>query len=601
VCYDDGNRLLLVMRAGSVVSYPADARKEYAPPTTLTIGEGPTLAARFSLDGAVLAVQRSATDVEFVAASSTSSAFWQRCRRASETILGFFWVASAGVDFVLATTGGLELYTLLPGGGGLRLVDEKRKAGITWMLYTHETRLALLGSGPQGNRLFGFQFSGSGHVRLPKFDLPVPAGVSGAPRPVVGVDSVRLLAIYGRLFCAHVDVEAQALVLYRFYRDALLRQHTYPLPSSAIAMSVIDNALVLHTLDSGVALVLDILSASTHPLASPLPLGGVMVREPPAGSQAQPFYGDDCAFLAPDLLLQRGAGTLGRLKLDLRALAASCSDRPVLVGFLQRRREPLQPALSQPGRLDARCRADGPKALTLSVVRTVLQEREPLADLSRVFDVLCAACSNAVSAAAKGRGMPPGSPAVAAEELTDEVFAPMAEEVGMDGFYLRAALLDFMRAADAVGIAVPASLSVLLVDLFVRDGCAHQLPAWAPVLLPPSGARTQPALAASLSAAAAACGLPSVAQLAADAQRRSLPHDAVVRGMLSAGQVLLALRYARRHRVENVPPAVFLDAAAQADMPTYASAYRFCADHVSGFSSLPDFERHASRLQTNAV
>jgi hypothetical protein len=311
VSYDDGNRLLLVAAGPSVLSYPVDAPRtestEAAAPTVTAVGDGPVLAARFSLDGRLLALQRSSTDVEFVAASAPGGGvFWQRCRRPGETILGFFWASSAGVDFVLATTGGLELYALLPARNGLRLVDEKRKAGVAWLLYTHETRLALLGCGAQGNKLFGYQFSGNGHVKLPNFELPVAPSSAAAPvRPSVGPDCVRLLAVYGRLFCAHIDREACTLVLYRFYRDALLRQHSFPLPSPLVALSVIDNAVVLHTLDSGVALVLDVLSASTHPLASPLPLGGVPSVSTEEATVPATAYGADCQFLTPDLFLNR--------------------------------------------------------------------------------------------------------------------------------------------------------------------------------------------------------------------------------------------------------------------------------------------------------
>ena len=310
VSYDDGNRLLLVAGGGTVLSYAVDTPRSsdsgsVAPPTSTAIGEGPVLAARFSLDGKVLAVQRSLTDVEFLpGGDGGGGSFWQRCRRSGETILGFFWASSAGVDFVLATTGGLELYALLPARNGLRLVEEKRKAGVCWLLYTHETRLALLGCGTHGNKLFGFQFSGAGHVKLPKFELPAPSATAG--RSSIGPDSVRLLAVYGRLFCAHIDREARTLVLYRFYRDALLRQHSFPLPSASVAISVIDNALVLHTLDSGVALVLDVLSASTYPLASPLPIGGVThPADVAAEPEATSIYGSSCEFLAPDLLLNR--------------------------------------------------------------------------------------------------------------------------------------------------------------------------------------------------------------------------------------------------------------------------------------------------------
>ena len=77
------------------------------------------------------------------------------------------------------------------------------------MLYTHETRVCLMGYGPAGNKLFGFQFSSSAAtaapLRLPRAELPVPP----PGQPPLGPHCVRLLALYGRLFCAHVD-EARA-------------------------------------------------------------------------------------------------------------------------------------------------------------------------------------------------------------------------------------------------------------------------------------------------------------------------------------------------------------------------------------------------------
>lgn len=85
--------------------------------------------------------------------------------------------------------------------------------------------------------------------------------------------------------------------------------------------------------------------------------------------------------------------------------------------------------------------------------------------------------------------------------------------------------------------------------------------------------------------------------MAVDAQRRAHAHDAVVREMLTAGLVLQALRYVRRHRVESVPPAVFMEAAAAADdPPVYASTYRFCSEYVPGFAELPDHPYYEHRL-----
>lgn len=64
---------------------------------------------------------------------------------------------------------------------------------------------------------------------------------------------------------------------------ACCRQYSFPLPDPHVALSVIDNALVIHAVGAGVALVLDILSSSSQPLAPPLPLG----RAPAAGAGRQ--------------------------------------------------------------------------------------------------------------------------------------------------------------------------------------------------------------------------------------------------------------------------------------------------------------------------
>ena len=396
VHYDDGNRLLLVVSGRSVLRHSVNDPS--AAVTATNIGGGPVLGARFSLDGKVLAVQRSDADIEFFAPDR--GPFWQRCRRApGEMVLTFFWAASAGVDFVLATTGGLELYELLPQAQGLRLVEDKRKPGVVWATYSHETRLSVLGCGPLGNKLFGFQFTGAGRIKLPKFELP-SVGLDGRQ------GEVSLLAVYGRLFCAHIDAEARTLVLYRFYRDALLRQHSFPLPSPRVALAVVDNALVVVTLDRGLALVLDVLSGSLHPLATPVPLGLVDFADTAAAAgdvhSGLRFFAPDvvvhqcvchgwlrCTLVAPTLTrrasTRRALGKVWRLRLDLGALAAAATDRVTLVGFLQRRREP--PLRAQPGSSALARAPQGPKALTLDVIRTMLQVSSPPPVLSQAPSV----------------------------------------------------------------------------------------------------------------------------------------------------------------------------------------------------------------------
>lgn len=289
VCYDDAARVLLTVDGDAVHITPIDSRLSpaaTAAPRLLRLdSSAPVSLCRLSLDGRLLALQRSPVEVAFVN-TTTGNAFNYACRQGS-AILGLFWTQSAGgCEFVLATTNGLELFSILPGGAGLRLLDEKRKPGCLWMVYTHETRVCLLGYGPSGNKLFGFQFSsstgaGASPLKLPKAELPAPS--PGWPpigpnsvrcaasalehttsrarhslstqRPVVSIEprgamesrlahapspplplpslsalalaQLKLLAMYGRLFCTQIDEQGSSLVLYRFYRDALLRRELW--------------------------------------------------------------------------------------------------------------------------------------------------------------------------------------------------------------------------------------------------------------------------------------------------------------------------------------------------------------------------------------
>ena len=73
--------------------------------------------------------------------------------------------------------------------GGLKLVSEKKKASapVSWCVYTHDTRLALLASGPYNTRLAGWQFAASGVIKLPRFELPVSRQPADASALALGL------------------------------------------------------------------------------------------------------------------------------------------------------------------------------------------------------------------------------------------------------------------------------------------------------------------------------------------------------------------------------------------------------------------------------
>mmetsp|Transcript_34517 Transcript_34517/g.47834 ORF Transcript_34517/g.47834 Transcript_34517/m.47834 type:complete len:727 (+) Transcript_34517:464-2644(+) len=401
ITYDDGCRVLLVAEQDRLFSWPVERMSQVETqgitPTAKisSLSPGPVLGARYSLDGSVLAIQRSSVALELIPESG--GAFWQRVQ--GPLLLGFFWVSTPDCDLVLVTPAGLELFRLHPNRTGLQPVEVK-KHQVAWYTYTHETRLVLLASSTSAPaRMRAYQFANSGIVKLPKFDLePPPASRAERAPPAVDAGSVVLLVMYGRMYCAHLDTQQGQLTLYRFFRDALVCQHKVPLYSNQVRLSVVDNTLLVHNIDSGVVLVLDILSSSPlHPLASPLPphvlpphvlpsLSTSSSSSPPSApgeaeslGHAPPPYSASCRFLGPNLVVDQSSGTVWRLQLSLSGLEASCPDRLALLSFLLRRRQDLPYQTPE----------ETPRALALSLTKTMLQERESLLIVSRCFDLLC--------------------------------------------------------------------------------------------------------------------------------------------------------------------------------------------------------------------
>lgn len=600
VTYDDGSRLLLIAAGSRLYAYsPSDPE---AGPRVAFVREGPVISARYSPDGRILGMQRSATEVEFVNTEDAAE-FTQHVKRGSgERLLGFFFAAGVpGIDVVLVTSGGLELHALTPERNGLRLVEEKRRGPVLWYAYTHETRLVLLASGSQANRFAGFQFAPGGALKIPKVEMPLAQATSGGPKPVLSPRDVQLLAMYGGLYLAHVDRTAGQLRLYRFFRDALVKERSFTLYSPAVALSVVDNALLVHAVDSTVTVLLDVGASSTHPVASPLPLG-VPDAATPDGA---------LTFLSPDIVLDRSAGLVWQLQLDLKAIVESSSDRASLAGFLQRRRQPE----------GARLRSGGPRALTLALVRSMLLDMEPLADLRQVFGVLARAYADAsapsgsaaataariasptptgsgrqaTGAAASCRPLASASPAATPDEVAAVLFEPIVKgEVGpIDPLYLQAVMVECMRALDNARLTPPPRLAQLLAAVLDEAGEAHALVRWATALLPHPG---EPNADAGAEAVAKAVS-PASPTLAAEVMRRGNAHTATVRALLAEGKLLPALRVMRRHRVQDVEPAELMEAAGvRGDPVEYAAVLQFCMELVPHFSEAPEFEAYAAPL-----
>ncbi|KAK9290210.1 hypothetical protein L1049_008376 [Liquidambar formosana] len=431
--YDDGNKLLLAPTSDQVFSWKIAPFAPLVAPTSDSISEGPVLSIRYSLDANFCAIQRSNQEIQFWN-RETGKTFSQRCGSELESILGFFWTDCPTCDVVFwnITTAGLDLFSCNSELKSLKLVETKR-LNVSWYAYTHESRLLLLASGMQCKSFTGFQLSSAGIIRLPRFEMAMAKSEANS-KPVLAAEDVHIVTVYGRIYCLQVDRIAMLLHSYRFYRDAVVQQGSLPIYSSKIAVSVVDNVLLVHQVDAKVVILYDIFADSRAPISAPLPL---LLRGFPRanssssrssskdtesseandiGDHEAVIYGDDWTFLVPDLICDVAKGFLWKIHLDLEAISASSSEVPSVLEFLQRRK----------------LEANKAKQLCLALARNVIFERRPVSMVARAIDVLVTSYSHSIKTGSYLKGMksektsPSGmpnvnSPGIVADESTGRV------------------------------------------------------------------------------------------------------------------------------------------------------------------------------------
>ncbi|XP_020584537.1 uncharacterized protein C18orf8 [Phalaenopsis equestris] len=386
IFYDDGNKLILSPTSDQVLSWKIAQCSQYDPPNSDSVSEGPVLSIRYSLDKKVICIQRSNQEIQLKNRQTGNSFSW-KCKPESESILGFFWSDCPSCDLICVKTSGIELLLYDAELNSLRLMEAKR-FNVCWYVYTHESRMVLLASGMQCTTFYGYQFSSGGIVRLPKFEMTM-VKTEANQKPVLAVEDVHIATIYGRIYCLQHDRTGMILNLYRFYRDAVVHQGTIPTHSNRIAVSVVDNVLLVHQVDAKVVIIYDLYLDSLAPISAPLPLllKGVSINGKQAGDNLASSYGamlyaERWSFFVPDLICDLDHGLLWKIYLDLEAIAASTSDIPSVLEFLQWRKYDTRKS----------------KLLCLAIMRSIILERRPVSIISSAIDVLVAAYSHVVKA-----------------------------------------------------------------------------------------------------------------------------------------------------------------------------------------------------------
>uniref|UniRef100_A0A0D9XJF8 Uncharacterized protein n=1 Tax=Leersia perrieri TaxID=77586 RepID=A0A0D9XJF8_9ORYZ len=573
--YDDANKFLIAPTADRILYWKIAPSTPPGPPNSDPVNDGPVLSVRYSLDQKAIGIQRSNHEVEF-RNRETGQTCSKKWRADSETILGFFWTDCPTCDVIIIKTSGLDLFAYEPQSNGLHLVDSK-KFNVSWYLYTHESRLILLASGMQCTLFTGYQFSAGGIVKLPKFEMTMTKSEANN-KPVLAADDVHTL-----------DRVSMTLNLYRFYRDAVVQQGTLPTYSSRIAVSAVDNIIMVHQIDAKVVILYDVFMDSYVPISAPLPL---LVRGLPSNNKqsAQPLdsqssafggtlYGEGWNFLIPDLVCDVENGLLWRLHVDLEAIAASTSDAPSILEFLQRRK-------SDPNMV---------KNLSLAIVRTIILERRPVTMVSKAMDVVLDSYarlmkmggSPAVRRTSEQNQQSGVQPTVNPDSASGDGNRPVQSNSEVDNGIANLAAQPDRTLVSKAGLKAPPNLYVMMTTLLARSNRYHEITLFV------SNKILEPSKELAMQLMELGREHSPTRKLGVDMLReRGLHHDYVT-ALLQDGYHLEALRYARKYKVITVQPALFLEkAVAINSAQNLASTLSFFSEFTPTFKTTSDYGRY---------
>lgn len=588
-------------------------------PHVCFLSQGPVITARFSPDQKILAVQRSSTEIEFVN-QKDGSQFWQKCKSGSKLglgpeskLLGFFWCSDMSkFDIVFVTTLGLELYKLLDSGKGMQLKEQK-KHSIRWYKYTADTKLVIIASGDDCSRLFGYQFAPQGLIKLPRFDIDLQHGVQpGTKKQALTPDLIHPVALYGKLFCCHINPGAERVVLYRLYKDAIIKQYSYPTYTSRMGISIVDNLLLVHHMNTGLVMIFDIMTNNMQPFVSPLPVlckgsraapGGrpagqasAVALSPSTGSEAlsraaaaheakgeghdgaNPFKSGSkvvCVTMSNFLLaMDVGSEMVWMIDLDLDAIAMSCPNRLHTISFLHRRAELKHPQWN-------------PKEMIMGTVKNMVQENEAISVLKQAFEIICYVIASSPGTRPVG---PPQfhSPAkitgnnggLDLEQLHAQIFESLFEDQAVEPEFLFCAMETFYLCSSSFKLRLPPCFFCLMIEMLLVMERFDVLTEY----LTGHFFQDSKELAAKLEALSA--DYPHTTQYAVDMYFRMKEYDECCALLFKHGRLIDALKILKDYHLSSIAPTAFLDAAAEKGDPmVFASVLRFCVEFVPGFNT----------------
>lgn len=319
---------------------------------------------KFSYDRKILAIQRSIKVVEFInfADGIDSQQYSQTCKSKSAHVIGFNWTNLNEIVFI--TNQGLEFYQVLPEKRSLKMI-KNYSVQVNWFVFLPESAVLLLSSSGLGNVIHPYHFRAGSVMRLPKFEVDIPAA-SKAQKVQLLERDVTLANIDGQLYVVILRNQQRSqttgpvgaeIVLYQLQRDipakkvAVLQLNMI----GRFAVNVVDNLVIVHHQASKTSMLFDIRLGGDfdgqityfQPALAPLPLEQAVFEAEEKDSTGAvkkkrvlcEMYSQNWIVFQPNIIIDAKLGCLWEVMIKLEPLVAMIGDKGLLIDFLLLRKE----------------------------------------------------------------------------------------------------------------------------------------------------------------------------------------------------------------------------------------------------------------------
>lgn len=561
---------------------------------------------KFSYDHKILAIQRSLKVVEFInfADGIDSQQYSQTCKSKSAHVIGFNWTNLNEIVFI--TNQGLEFYQVLPEKHSLKMI-KNYSVQVNWFVFLPESAVLLLSSSGLGNVIHPYHFRAGSVMRLPKFEVDLPAACKAQKNGLLERD-VTLANIDGQLYVVILRNQQRSsttgpagaeIVLYQLQRDipakkvAVLQLNMI----GRFAVNVVDNLVIVHHQASKTSMLFDVRIGGDfdgqityfQPVLAPLPLEQAVVdieEKDSSGVRKRrivcDMYSQNWIVFQPNIIIDAKLGCLWQVMIKLEPLAVMISDKGLLVDFLLLRKES--------------------KMVILTVFKQALTPGRQcsLPTLARMFDKLNFAYksySQEMEQAAQqspdaSRSQSPQKQftrcqtVITQEDMYTHVLSMFVENKSIKYKFMVAVLVEYIRSLNQCETEVEHYLYELVINLLVRNKCFYQLHQFLQYHVI-SDSKPLACLMLSLES-----DYPPSYQLALDMLKRlNTANEEIIEVLLSKRQLLAALRYIRAIGAEDsASPRKFLEAASiSEDNMLFYTVFKFFEQRNVKLRGTPDF------------